>query len=134
MFTTEGVDKAFLNYKTMDVGYLAEDDCRITDPCHALFKASYRLKMWEPFGAAKFFKWSLDLDGKLTFFWGVLRRTEKNRLYTLSKTEYNCLCCSLRTGIGFSARFLNLLQVGTAVVKQTIYREYYSDWVNTPTG
>ncbi|PLW53264.1 hypothetical protein PCANC_07467 [Puccinia coronata f. sp. avenae] len=94
MFTTEGVDKAFLNYKTMDVGYLAEDDCRITDPCHALFKASYRLKMWEPFGAAKFFKWSLDLDG-----------------------------------IGFSARFLNLLQVGTAVVKQTIYREYYSDWM-----
>ncbi|OAV95454.1 hypothetical protein PTTG_04635, partial [Puccinia triticina 1-1 BBBD Race 1] len=94
MITKEGLDRSFLNHKTMDVGYLAGDHCRIHEPCQELLKANYRLKMWEPFGAAKFFKWSLDLDG-----------------------------------IGFSAKFLNLLQVGTAVVKQTVYREFYSDWV-----
>ncbi|POW23011.1 hypothetical protein PSHT_00592 [Puccinia striiformis] len=94
MLTKKGLDRSFLNHKTMDVGYLAEDHCGIHEPCQELLKANYRLKMWEPFGAAKFFKWSLDLDG-----------------------------------IGFSAKFLNLLQIGTAVVKQTIYREFYSDWL-----
>ncbi|KAI9625695.1 hypothetical protein KEM48_010762 [Puccinia striiformis f. sp. tritici PST-130] len=85
MLTKKGLDRSFLNHKTMDVGYLAEDHCGIHEPCQELLKANYRLKMWEPFGAAK-----------------------------------------SSNGIGFSAKFLNLLQIGTAVVKQTIYREFYS--------
>ncbi|KAA1099400.1 capsule-associated protein CAP1 [Puccinia graminis f. sp. tritici] len=94
MLSKQGLDRSFVNHKTMDVGYLAEDHCRAHEPCQELLKANYRLKMWEPFGAVKFFKWAIDIDG-----------------------------------IGFSAKFLNLLQIGTAVVKQTVYREFYSDWM-----
>jgi len=32
-------------------------------------------------------------------------------------------------GMGFSSRFLYLLGLGSAVVKNTIYVEYYSDWL-----
>lgn len=109
------------NAKAFNIGFTSKVGCGIPACCEMLLDAASDLKFAakDPWAAVKKFKMIIDVDGE-----------------TLSLDGGPCVCCAdfnhtfyPRTGMGFSARFLQLFNSGAAIVKHTIYREYTSDWL-----
>lgn len=109
------------NAKAFNIGFTSKVGCGIPACCEMLLGAASDLKFAakDPWAAVKKFKMIIDVDGA-----------------TLSLDGRPCVCRAdydhtfyPHTGMGFSARFLQLFNSGAAVVKHTIYREYTSDWL-----
>lgn len=109
------------NAKAFNIGFTSKVGCGIPACCEMLLDAASDLKFAakDPWAAVKKFKMIIDVDGATLSLDGrpyVCRADFDHTFYP-------------HTGMGFSARFLQLFNSGAAVVKHTIYREYTSDWL-----